>query len=330
MLGALIAAFSVSSPPSNAAISGFIANVLGDSFAVPLSAVLRSIHDQREGFLLALLITYVLELVKLEFTINLSEAQFQTIQGALTNISNQPSFVGGIFAKTLKSKSASSLVELVIQDRPVYHNCSVVIDLTFDKDHILYAYSSQFEMMGEEFLYAECSTDEAYYFAMAERRICEVVLAKPTTSGATINSSNHIYLRSRDKTGQVSPVRMQPLSKSDTKRILGHSPHLNSEIKISKALISNEEGLSLIFSPPPAILSRKDNPYVYWVSDRPLYLRTLQVTSSADPEDPAKNISLRSLIPGVQLGSGAQKNHSHQIFKWIVAGQGFVISWKTQ
>jgi len=326
----------------------FVSKMVLQLVSVDISPLIRLLRAELSGFYALLLIALYLEAGRENRVISLSPDQFSSVKKVMEEyISNVDSkkFIAKAIENAFDDKKAGRLADLLTPNKKVYYDCSVTLTLLQDVENLksfLYQQTVDF-FVREAFIIVAITNSTTAQDALFNIAGVDEVFCDKSVSSVNDEYLSHFIERSVFEETVVSdggmlnqvPLKPIPLSRAKA-RSLKQSipPELKDDVvflQVSSTDLNSEKFRLQIKYPPSQF--RKTIPYVYWISDRSLYLERIEIDASSFSSDSDESISIMPILSNFQSKINFDEIQcidtpvTLRVESWICYGQGVILSW---
>lgn len=321
--------------------------LMGVKWSKPIVTLLQA---NSQGLVVAFLIAFYWDVIRSKKpTIVFGENNI-TISNGVTDILAQfdtreviKILLNGFFKKHKDNGNVNNIVDLIIPDKEIYTDVRIkytLVDNANDPAKYVLDYEIEFTSKLKEYVLAVVTNPEMQCRISNNCSLVCDVITIPTLQYSDLYSDDllkkiDIHKISKDSSGQTrkTPLVMKRVTARDSQKYLtGIKKDDCESVLLFKAQISSDTEVpcTILLSTPEFELD-KDDHYIYWVSDRPMWVNQIEFDVSKFTFDSRKKFNVQPLIVNYKINSNLNKTNDKVILwlhDWIGNGCGVIFSWR--
>ncbi len=280
-----------------------------------------------------------------DYSIPLEKDEFSAVKSALFRHSKGREAVKKQIARVYGRDDIKTLSEIIVPEAPAMYDVEAFLTLSRTNTQpagIEYTYESSFQLDAKEYLVAITSNTLAYQLAMEEPSITEIINVRDELltqeNLSSILQETKLGAQGVDSQGRVFRNELE-LERVNDRRA---ATKLGKEDINANGLVyalyradlptKNEmraSSLRFYFSPPPIKFDETLH-YIYWFSDRVIYVRSISIDLSGFLPTDGNVMRIRTNMARAFLQNfdeRSQRKIKIDVNDWLVTGQGVIVSW---
>jgi hypothetical protein len=315
---------------------------------IDIKPLVSKLRGELTGFYALFLATLYLDVVKQRNSIKLlsndidKAAKF--IETLKTNVDKRQ-FLDAYMADVYKDTNIKTLTANFLPNKPAFRDVNVYLRIReddTDKEFFFYDQSIEFEIQKEFLIVAVTNLVEVQDALFNDPHIDDVFCdsgfnaqdQECVVNFLSRSKFSQIVTDDSDKVRSID-IGARNLSKKDTKAISDKLPqHMRSSVaflRIEKSISSEVSAFKINY---PKTRFQKNLPFVYWKSDRVLYLKKITIEGEHFCSSSLQKITIMPFIPSYTAPMKISRIDKSdfpielRIESWLCYGQGVIISWR--